>query len=58
MQMRREAEHEPPRPSRPLSPGQRQTVEAKRPSLGGDNDRDDELAATSDWLAHIARARA
>ena len=57
MQMRREAEHRPRRPSPPLSPEQKRDIEVKHPQLGGDNDRDDELDATNDWLAHIQAGR-
>ena len=53
MQMRREAEHGPPRPTPPLTPQQKREIEAKHPHLrGGDNDRDDEY-----WLAHIQAGR-
>jgi len=52
MQMRREAEHGPPRLT-PLTPQQKREIEAKHPHLrGGDNDRDDEY-----WLAHIQGGR-
>ena len=58
MQMRREAEHEPPRPTPPLTPQQKREIEARHPQLGGgDNDRDDEYEATADWLAHIQAGR-
>ena len=57
MQMRREAEDGPRRPSPPLSPEQRRQIEAKHPPLGGDNDLDEEQAATADWLAHIQAGR-
>ena len=35
MQMRREAEHGPPRPTPPLTPQQKREIEAKHPQLGG-----------------------
>jgi hypothetical protein len=57
-QMRREAEHGPPRPVPPLTPQQRRQIEVRHPPLGGgDNDRDDEYEATADWLAHIQAGR-
>ena len=57
-QMRREAEHGPPRPTPPLTPHQKREIEARHPHLGGgDNDRDDEYAATADWLPHIEAGR-
>ena len=57
MQMRREAEHGPPRPTPPLTPQQKREIEARHPPLGGDNDLDEEMAATADWLAHIQAGR-
>ena len=57
-QMRREAEHGPPRPVRQLTPQPRREIEARHPPLGGgDNDRDDEYEATAEWLAHIQAGR-
>jgi len=43
--------------SPPLTPEQKRQVEAARPPLGGDNDLDEEQAATADWLAHIHAGR-
>ena len=56
-QMCREAEHGPRRPSPPLRPEQKRAIEAKHPQLGDDNDLDEEMAATADWLAHIQTGR-
>ena len=47
----------PLRPSPPLTPEQKRQVEAARPPLGGDNDLDEEQAATADWFAHIQAGR-
>ena len=57
MQMGLLKEAGPHRPSPPLSPEQKRQVEAARPPLGGDNDLDEEQAATADWLAHIRAGR-
>ena len=57
MQMRREKEDGPPRPVRQLTPQQRREIEARHPPLGGDNDLDEEMAATADWFAHIQAGR-
>jgi hypothetical protein len=57
MQMRREKEDGPPRPTPRLTPQQKREIEPKRPPLGGDNDLDEEMAATADWLAHIQAGR-
>ena len=57
MQMGLLKEREPQRPAPPLSPEQKRQVEAARPPLGGDNDLDEEQAATADWLAHIQAGR-
>jgi len=47
----------PLRPSPQLTPEQKRQVQAARPPLGGDNDLDEEQAATADWLAHIQAGR-
>jgi hypothetical protein len=57
MQMGLLKEAGPHRPAPPLTPEQKRQVEAARPPLGGDNDLDEEQAATADWFAHIQAGR-
>jgi len=52
-QMRREAEHGPPKVSPPLGP----VDPAKRPPLADDEYDADNQWATAEWLAHIAAGR-
>ena len=47
----------PQRQSTSLTLDQKRQIEAAHPPLRGDNDRDDEVAATADWLAHIQAGR-
>ena len=53
MQMRREAEHGPRKPSPPPGSGDAE----KRPPLASDGNDIAEQEGTADWLAHIAAGR-